>query len=81
MLKHKHKHVIMNKVFTVCKFWWMSCEINVFSIVYEVDKESTYILYFLFNNLKSKNSHILIRHNLEQEQDNSQSQSKLFLFH
>ena len=68
-------------VFTVCKFWWMSCEINVFSIVYEVDKESTYILYFLFNNLKYKNLHILIRHNLKHEEDNSQSQSKLFLFH
>jgi hypothetical protein len=52
-----------------------------FAIVYVVDKESTYILYFLFNNLKSKNSHILIRHNLKQEQNNSQSQFKLFLFH
>jgi hypothetical protein len=48
-LKHKHKyeHVIMNMIFTICKFWWMSCENQGFAIVYEVDKESTYFYIFV----------------------------------
>ena len=46
----------MNKVFTNCKFWWMSCEINVFAIVNEVDKERTYfyILFLIVQNLRTQ---------------------------
>jgi hypothetical protein len=41
--------MIMNNVYTTCKIYRISCEIDVFESVYKVDKESTYILCFMFN--------------------------------